>query len=96
MEPADGAGHRDIRIETARTPGGIVIRVSDTGPGIPEEDLTKVFDPFYTRKKSVGMGIGLSICSSIAEDMGGTITADNGPGGGALFTVEIPTPNTPS
>lgn len=68
----------------------VVIRVTDTGPGIPKTDLEHIFDPYYSRKKTMGMGIGLSICHGIIEDHGGSITADNSPDGGAVFTITLP------
>ena len=68
----------------------IDIEVADTGPGIPEEELNRIFDPFYTKKKTMGMGVGLSICNGIIEDHGGSIEAKNIPDGGALFTITLP------
>ncbi len=63
--------------------------VRDTGPGIPDADLERVFDGFFTTK-SEGMGIGLAICQSIATTHGGAIAAANHPRGGALFTIRLP------
>ena len=80
----------EIDIETVIRDGEITITVKDTGPGISEEDLNRIFDPFFTRKKAMGMGIGLSICYGIIEDHKGTILAENHEGGGALFTVKLP------
>jgi signal transduction histidine kinase len=68
----------------------IVIKFADTGPGIPKDELNRIFDPFYTKKKTMGMGVGLSICNGIIEDHGGSIEAKNIPGGGALFTLTLP------
>ncbi|MCF8127429.1 MAG: PAS domain S-box protein [Deltaproteobacteria bacterium] len=68
----------------------IVIKVVDTGPGIEEEDLAYIFDPFFTRKKEMGMGIGLSLCHGIIEDHNGTIAAKNHPQGGAVFKITLP------
>ena len=68
-----------------------VLTVSDNGPGIPEEDREKVFDPFFTTKDpGKGTGLGLSICARLTEGMGGRITVDRGPEGGARFTVRLP------
>ncbi len=68
-----------------------VIRVSDNGPGIPEEDRESVFDPFFTTKElGKGTGLGLSICARLVEGMGGRIHADNQEGGGAAFTIRLP------
>lgn len=80
-----------INIHTHLRKGHVIIKVTDTGPGIPDEDLKHIFDPFYTRKKSMGMGIGLSVCHGIIEDHDGTIIAKNAPDGGAVFTAKLPT-----
>ena len=68
----------------------IIIDVADTGPGISEEDLEHIFDPFYTRKKEKGIGIGLSLCHGIIEDHNGFITAKNSPEGGSIFQITLP------
>ena len=68
----------------------VLIRVVDTGPGIEEEDLDHIFDPFYTRKKTMGMGVGLSICHGIIEDHDGSVVAENAPSGGTVFTITMP------
>jgi PAS domain S-box-containing protein len=71
----------------------IVIEVSDTGPGIPEEVLPRVFEPFFTTKPlGEGTGLGLSICHGIVSSMGGDIGVKNLPGRGAMFTVRLPVP----
>ena len=81
---------RDILIESAVKDNDVVIKIHDTGPGIKVEDAEHVFDPFYSRKKKMGLGIGLSICHEIIEDHQGFITADNSPEGGAVFTIRLP------
>jgi PAS domain S-box-containing protein len=80
----------NIFIETEVRDGDILIQVKDSGPGIAEKDLEHIFDPFFTRKKTMGMGVGLSICHGIIEDHGGRIQAENIPGGGAMFTITLP------
>jgi PAS domain S-box-containing protein len=80
-----------ITINTNFRKKNIIIKVTDTGPGIPKEDLEHIFDLFYTRKKTMGMGVGLSICYGIIQDHNGTIVAKNSPKGGAVFTVTLPT-----
>jgi signal transduction histidine kinase len=64
------------------------VRVEDTGGGIPEEDLCKVFAPFFTTKNH-GTGLGLSIVSRIVQNHGGSLRAANG-AHGAVFTVLLP------
>ena len=78
--------------------GEITIRVTDDGPGIPEEDLANLFEPFYRvdrsrSKKSGGYGLGLSICKRIAEAHGGGITVANRAPRGAVFTLTLPKPD---
>jgi hypothetical protein len=70
----------------------VAIEVWDNGPGIPEESLDLVFDPFYTTKEpGKGTGLGLSICARLVEGMGGRIEATSGPDGrGARFVIRLP------
>jgi signal transduction histidine kinase len=79
-----------IVFRTYRRDNHVVIEVSDNGPGIAEEDLQHIFDPFYTSKKKLGMGVGLSICHGIVEEYHGSIKACNAPEGGAVLTIELP------
>lgn len=70
----------------------LVIIVEDTGYGFPEDEINKVFDKFYRLKnsKTGGIGLGLSIVKGFVESMNGTISLENMPDGGAVFTIEIP------
>ena len=81
---------REISINTGHTKKNIFIKISDMGPGIPEKDLQYIFDPFFTRKKKMGMGVGLSICHRIIYDHGGFITGENLPHGGVMMTITLP------
>jgi len=68
----------------------VVIQVLDTGPGLPHPPQ-KLFEPFFTTKPAgAGTGLGLAISRDFVEDMGGSITAANQPGGGAQFTIRLP------
>jgi two-component system phosphate regulon sensor histidine kinase PhoR len=82
-----------ITVAAARTGDGVVLTVSDSGPGIPQEDLTRVFERFYQVDKSRasgGTGLGLAIVKHLVELHGGRVTAANGPTGGAVFTISLP------
>ncbi len=76
-------------------PERIRVRVADSGPGIPPDDLDKIFDPFYTTKTN-GMGIGLQICRSIVEALDGELRAFNHPEGGAVFEFSLNTIPAPA
>jgi PAS domain S-box-containing protein len=80
----------DIFIDTFNQNKELVIMIKDSGPGIANIDLERIFDPFFTRKKTMGMGVGLSICHGIIEDHKGYIVADNDKDGGAVFTITLP------
>jgi two-component system NtrC family sensor kinase len=69
----------------------IKIEITDNGPGIPKEDITKIFDPFYTTKEvGKGTGLGLSIVYSIIEKLGGRIMVASEVGQGTTFTIYLP------
>ena len=65
------------------------ISISDTGPGIPEENYGKVFDPFFTTKEN-GTGLGLTIVHRIVENYGGKIFLQSDSGRGTTFTLQFP------
>lgn len=68
-----------------------LLKVRDNGPGICEEDLDQIFDPFFSNKSNGdGMGIGLSVTQQIVSSLGGNIKVENNKEGGACFTVSIP------
>ena len=68
---------------------GVEIQVSDTGKGIPPEDLSRIFDPYFTTKSS-GTGLGLAIAHNIVEAMGGAIKVVSEAGKGTRFTLKLP------
>jgi len=65
------------------------IRVEDSGPGVNAEVRERLFQPFFTTK-TTGLGMGLSICQSIVESLGGRIELNDHSGSGAIFVVELP------
>lgn len=87
-------GH-SAQVSAAREGGLAVIRIRDSGPGIPEAELEKVFDPFYRLENSRsrntgGTGLGLTIARNIVEQHGGTIRLSNASEGGLEVTVRLP------
>ncbi len=99
-EHAIAATGRDGRIEIATSvaPSGnrIVATLRDTGIGMPEDTLSRIFEPFYTTKEvGKGTGLGLAITYGIVQEHGGHIVAANHPQGGAVFTVELPIAPSP-
>jgi len=86
-------GHGKLLVITDLMPEGdrIAIEISDTGPGIPEDVLPHIFEPFYTTKEEgKGTGLGLSLAYRIVESHRGRLTAKNRPEGGASFCIELP------
>jgi signal transduction histidine kinase len=81
-----------IKVSTRQDQGWAEIRISDTGPGIPEDIRSRVFDPFFTTKKvGKGTGQGLSIAHSvIVEKHGGTIRFETEMGQGTTFIIRLP------
>jgi len=81
--------NRIVSIRTSRVEEMAQLSVSDRGPGIPEDKLKEVFEPFYTTKAQ-GMGMGLSIAHTILEAHRGLISAKNRDHGGASFRIRLP------
>jgi two-component system C4-dicarboxylate transport sensor histidine kinase DctB len=82
-------GRRALTVAVRRVGGWAVLSVADTGPGIPEADRDKLFDPFFSTKAGGG-GLGLSIVQSIVLHHGGHVAVESAPGAGATFTVTLP------
>ena len=84
-----------IELSAHPVSGRIEIEVADRGPGIPAEELEKVFDKFYRASREAdigGTGLGLAISRGIVEVHGGSIRAENRPGGGARLVISLPAP----
>jgi len=82
---------RRVQVSVAADGDRVVVRVADTGLGIPADVLPYIFSPFFTTKpQGQGTGLGLFISFGIVEGHGGTLTAESRPGAGALFTLALP------
>lgn len=82
-------GRVHIAAKTAES-GALVLEVSDNGPGVPDEHVKRIFDPFFSTKGSQGTGLGLAVSQKIVVEHGGQITVSRAPEGGALFRVVLP------
>ncbi len=80
---------KTLEIASGIQDGRVVLRVSDSGPGVPPPLREKIFDPFFTTRKD-GSGIGLSFSHRIVADHGGTLRVDTSRWGGAEFRIELP------
>ena len=80
-----------ISVTTARDGDRVSIEVADSGSGIPSELVASIFDPFFSTKgPGKGYGLGLAICSTLAESLGGAITVESKEGAGSRFRLWIP------
>ncbi len=91
--PGDKSDRRvTVNCSTERNESGsewVTISIQDTGAGIEPENLQKIFIPFFTTK-SEGHGVGLALAHRVISQHGGTLSAENGLAGGALFTIRLP------
>jgi two-component system NtrC family sensor kinase len=93
IDAHDGKPYGTIRIATEADPErrSAMVKVADTGSGIPPDHLARIFDPFFTTKAvGKGTGLGLSICFSIVKRLGGSIGVQSEPGKGTEFTIQLP------
>jgi two-component system, NtrC family, C4-dicarboxylate transport sensor histidine kinase DctB len=90
IDAVRGCDLRLIRIEAEHRGGRVVLRISDTGPGIPSELVSRIFDPFFTTKPiGRGLGLGLSISYNIVKDFGGSLTMHHSSPEGTAFALEL-------
>ena len=92
LNPRDAMEHGGtLRISAREGETGLLVEVADTGPGIPPENLHRIYDPFFTTKAArKGTGLGLSVTYGIVRDHGGGIEVDSRPGEGTRFRLEFP------
>jgi two-component system sensor histidine kinase KdpD len=81
-----------VEVSASVRDGSLVLVVADRGPGLPPAVLPRIFDKFYRAPNAPtgGTGLGLSLVKGFAEAQGGSVTAENGPGGGMVFTLRLP------
>jgi two-component system NtrC family sensor kinase len=86
-----GEGRLMLKTSLSKDGEDLVIDITDTGPGIKEEDMKKIFDPFFSTKEvGHGTGLGLAICYSIIRKHQGTIEVQSTYGEGATFSIRLP------
>jgi two-component system NtrC family sensor kinase len=86
-----GAAGGAIKVRVASEDGQALVSVADNGAGVSQENLDKIFSPFFTTKPvGKGTGLGLSVCFGIIDKMGGQIAVESRPGAGATFTIQLP------
>lgn len=90
-----GEGGGTISVSTEATTSTVLVRISDTGPGIPPEHLSRIFEPFFsTKPPGVATGLGLATAYAAVSEQGGDILVASRPGHGATFTIELPMART--
>src|SRR5690606_19017461 len=92
LEAVRTVDERWVRISAARDDGAIVITVADSGPGVPAEIVPNLFRAFSGSKRR-GLGLGLAISRSIAQNHGGDLTVEHDSGAGARFVLQLPLTN---
>ena len=88
--PEGDADANEVRLVVRADGDNAVVEISDTGTGIPPDQLERIFEPFFTTKEGVGTGLGLSISHRIVAAAGGTLTCEPRAGGGTTFRVTLP------
>jgi len=81
---------RPVLVRSREVGGRLVVRVVDQGPGVPEQERERIFEPFYRREGGQGSGLGLSIARGFIEANGGEIAVESVPGQGSTFVVSFP------
>lgn len=87
---SDESRRAEIYIDVRAAGGAIMIGVADNGPGIPERERSRIFDPFYsTKREMAGVGLGLFVAEGLIRSAGGRLLVRDAPTGGALFEIEL-------
>ncbi len=83
-------GGGELSVNTGGDKKDVLVRFADTGLGIPADNLSRIFEPYFTTKEDRGTGLGLAICQRIVGQHGGKISAESELGKGAVFTIQLP------
>ncbi|MCP4673807.1 MAG: PAS domain-containing protein [Desulfobacula sp.] len=89
IQAMENSGELTVKLKKSTSDENIIINISDTGCGIKAEDLSHIFDPYFTTKLS-GTGLGLSIVHSIINAHKGRVDVESNPGKGSIFTISLP------
>jgi len=92
VQAMPGGGTLTLKGQNSKDGQWITISIQDSGVGIPDEDMNKLFDPFFSTKEG-GIGLGLSIAHRIIDQHRGKIEVESDPGKGTLFTIWLPVRN---
>ena len=91
LDAVRDTGRQEVTICGRRENGDVIIQVKDSGPGMDLENLEQIFDPFFTTKTvGEGIGLGLTVSFTLAAEMKGQLVASNNEGGGACFSLILP------
>jgi two-component system NtrC family sensor kinase len=86
-----GTGVIDVRTRLDAIERRVVISVTDNGPGVPESERDKIFEPFHSTKGHAGTGLGLAVARKNVQELGGSLELRDPPGGGSEFVIQLPT-----
>lgn len=89
LPPGRAENRVAVRVLTGEG-GAATVEIADNGPGVPPELRGRIFEPLYSTKGGQGAGLGLAVCRATVEGLGGSVTVDETPGGGATFRVRLP------
>jgi two-component system C4-dicarboxylate transport sensor histidine kinase DctB len=91
IDAVSHSGERRVTLQATHVRGRCMIFIKDSGPGIADDVLLRLFEPFVTTKPpGMGLGLGLLISAHIVRELGGTLNASNEVTGGACFLIDLP------
>lgn len=97
LEEVDGERVVSVRTEARDGTGEVLVHVQDNGPGVPHDLRNRIFEPFFTTKEAgTGTGLGLALARKTIETHNGSLTVDDAPDGGSVFTIKLPADTSPT